>query len=467
MVLFAALVVILIVTTWLVVGSKELSLYVLFLASYTQNFVIPFLHTHGYIGLELARALVLFKDVLLLELFLWSVMVLFEQFRPPWPSPLKPLLLLTFYCIFRFMAGAVFFDDGWTQGLNQIRIIFFPLEILVVIMVVTAQKPEFGRRFLRNMAYVLSVLAVVALGIFVWAPRDFWVENANIAVLQSDVKGNTEYALDFDQGLSMSGTMQGRETFGFLSAFRAIGTFGEALALSFSMAVPVLLFSLYYKKTVVSVLSLTVAAAALCLSLTRSAWIFCGVIVIYVLLRRRRYRELLAAGALVLALMFFFPPLADFAQATVTNITPAADNADSEHAEGILWFYTRGFTDPGNILGKGMRPEAQSIPESGYAYLLEHFGALAYGSFLWFCFSLYRQLGEVGTRLRTLSVLAQGIPLGILIVMHFSYYPFSLPTFMSLWYIVGLCLSDCLLSKGEPGQRAIQVKGQTPRLQPV
>jgi hypothetical protein len=323
------------------------------------------------------------------------------------------------------------------------------LEIVVVVAVLTAVNPEFGQRFLRDITYVLSFLAVLALVILVWAPRDFWVSRANIAELQADVKGDTENEMNFEEGLSLAGTMQGREVLGFLSSFRAIGTFGEALALSFSMAVPVLLLSLYFPKNIISVISLCVSVGALFLSLTRSAWIFCIFVVIYVLVRRRRYRLLSIVGGSTLAFVLLWPPMTEFATTTIAHLSPAADNPDSLHAEGILYFYSQGLTDTRNIFGKGMKAEAQEIPESGYAYLLEHFGLIAYVSFVWFCASLYRQLCKVTRESKCLVTLVQGIPLGILIIMHFSQYPFSLPCFLSLWYVVGLCLGGYLLPKGK------------------
>ncbi|HXY07393.1 MAG TPA: hypothetical protein VEI52_06000 [Terriglobales bacterium] len=465
MILFGALLAVLFASAIVIWRLKERSLYILFLAAYTQNLVVPLLFTHGYIGKDAARALLLIKDFLLLELFLWSVAILYKRFRPPWPSPLKPLLVFTVYCLLRFSVGVLLLGENMTEGLYKIKTMVFPLEILVVVIVLAALKPEFGARFLRDIIYILSALAVVAIAILIFAPRDFWVENANVAVLQADVKGSeSEEALDFDKGISYSATMHGRELFAFMEAYRAVGTFGEALALSFSMAVPVLLLSFHFPKSFVSCLALTVVTAALFFSLTRSAWIFCAIVGSYVLIRRGWYRLFVFSAGLVVAFCLVFPPVAEFATTTIENLSPANDNADSEHAEGLLWFYTRGFTDAGNILGKGMNGEVQTIPENGYAYVLEHFGAVAYLSFLWFCFSIYQQLGKSGTRPCVLALFGQGIAIAMLIVMHFSYYPFSLPTFMSLWYVVGLCLSSYLLPKNSLAPKTIPVKRRARQL---
>ncbi len=466
MIFYFALAGVLLLTILLAVKLKERSLYVLFWAAYTQNFVVPFLLTKGFINVDVARALVLLKDFLLVELFAWCLVVLLTRFRSHWPRPLIPLCLLTAYCSLRIVVALLVFDDVWSSGLHRFKEIWFPLEIVVVVMVSTASNPDFGKRFLRHITYALSVLAVVALAILVWAPPDFWIDNANIAQLQADVKGDLENDLSFDTGLPLAGTMQGRDTFTFLSFFRAVGTFGEALALSFSMAVPVLLLSLHYPKSLISMIAFAAAATALIFGLTRSAWMFCVLVGVYVMIRRKKYFTLVLVGCVIIGFILLWAPMREFVTLTMSNISPDASNPDSAHAEGILWFYSRGFSDPGNLLGKGMTPEAQTIGESGYAYLLEHFGAVAYLSFIWLCFSLYGQL-RTTNRQDGLSFIAQGIPLGMLVIMHFSQYPFSLPTFMSLWYIVGLCLGDCLLLKRESVLTGVPTVDPILRVQPA
>jgi hypothetical protein len=457
--------------SFLMYRYKERSIYVLFLAAYTQNFVVPFLYTHKYIGKDTARGLIAFKDLLLAVLFFWSLRFLVRRFRRPWPRPLTPLVLFTGYCVWRFLVGVSLSGEDWSAGLHVVKDIVFPLQILVVAMTVAAVNPTFGRRFLRDMTYILSALAVIAVVLFLWAPPDFWVDNANIAELQTDVKGDSDRGMYFDEGLPGNATMtSGREMLQFLSMFRANGTFGEGIALGFSMAVPVLLFSLYFATNTISIFSCTAAVSALLFSLTRSAWIFCIFVGIYVLLRRHSYRILAAAACLLVSatvtLFVLWPPMAEFAENTFLHISPAADNPDSEHAEGVLWFYTHGFSDVRNVFGKGLSDEDQEIPESGYAYLLERFGVVAYATFMWFCVSLYRQLCTVTADDR-LAVIGQGIVLGMLVVMHFSQYPFSLPTFMSLWYIVGLCLSRHLVLKDESGPALVRQVPEVPNLQPA
>lgn len=442
---------------------KERSLYVLFLATYTHSFVIPFLYTHGIAGKELARGLLVLKDVLLLELFAWCAVTLFTRFRPFSLRPIKPLLLLTAYCGFRGLVGFAFLDDEWGKVVFRMKGICLPLEILTVVVVLTALHPEFGKRFLRNMTYLLSVSAAVALAIFFFAGRDFFIQNANIAEYVADVKGDVETEQDFDLGLPGAATLGARaEAFADIASFRAVGTFGDGLTLSFQMATAVLLLLFYFPKKPLTWLMLAVSGGALLFSLSRSGWAFCAVVGTYILLRRRQYVFFLVLGGVGLALVLLWAPMTKFAIDTAFNATTSTDTNDAEHSESLRSFYIRGFSDPGNIVGKGMSMEARAITESGYAYLLEHFGLLAYVSFLWFCIALYRQFGAAGSRADPLMLLAQGIPLGILVVMHFSQYPFAFTQFISLWYIVGLCLSAYLLPKTNSRRELAQPRRQAP-----
>jgi hypothetical protein len=76
-----------------------------------------------------------------------------------------------------------------------------------------------------------------------------------------------------------------------------------------------------------------------------------------------------------------------------------------------------------------------------------------------FCFDkLRRQTCGCSTSLMTPSAA---------IIMHFSQYPFSLPCFLSLWYIVGLCLGNYLLPRKGLALGAVQRSGQVPGFQPV
>jgi hypothetical protein len=103
-------------------------------------------------------------------------------------------------------------------------------------------------------------------------------------------------------------------------------------------------------------------------------------------------------------------------------------------------FYQRAFTDPGNILGKGMNDSVRKFPESGYAFLLEHFGLAAYLIWMWFLFSMYRHLNLTGSNGGHL-LLSRAMILGTVLVMHFSHYPFNYVGWIPIWYLFGLSVN--------------------------
>ena len=116
-------------------------------------------------------------------------------------------------------------------------------------------------------------------------------------------------------------------------------------------------------------------------------------------------------------------PLAEFARYEYDGLSWT--NPDNDHAQGIVWFYQRAFTDAGNIIGKGPDVSVEKIPESGYGFLAEHFGLVAYFSWLWFMFSMYRYLKSRESAGRQLIFVMRAMIVGMFVVMHFSHYPFA------------------------------------------
>jgi hypothetical protein len=106
-------------------------------------------------------------------------------------------------------------------------------------------------------------------------------------------------------------------------------------------------------------------------------------------------------------------------------------------------FYQQAFADAGNILGKGMTDSVRKFPESGYAFLLEHFGLAAYIAWMWFVVSTYRylKLRENSLELQ-IPLLSEAMILGVFVVMHFSHYPFTFIGWIPIWYVFGLALAE-------------------------
>jgi hypothetical protein len=429
---------------WAAIRLKERALYLVFFAAFTQNFVLAYLFTNGLAGKDLCRSLILFKEFLLLELFVYSVVLLYRHFQGNWPRPLLILVFFTVYCVFRFAFGALFLDDFSADGLRKLRMITYPVQILTVAMVTSWLNPEFSKRFARQMTCCLGVLALIGILLFLFSGTDFWKQHADIAAYNLDVKGDDPSSVIEEQGIS--GTGAGREAFLFLSSFRAMGTFADPLAFGFAMAMPILLLTFYYPKNWVNILMLVVSGAAIFFTFSRSSWIFVAIAFLYLWLQMRRYALVLTLAAVGLGALLTWPPLAEFAASEAYDLSWT--NPNGEHAQGIVWFYQRAFSDSGNFLGKGMDDSVQKIPESGYAFLLEHFGFFAYASFIMFCFSLFFYFRKVESGLNPLVLIAQAVPVCILTVMHTSQYPFAFSEYLFIWFVVGTCIYPRVKTEG-------------------
>jgi hypothetical protein len=429
---------------------KENSLYFIFAAAYIQNFLLAYLYTNRIAGRDFCRSMIFFKEFLLLGLFFYALMLLSQNYQGPWPRPMLVLLFFTAYCVVRYICGAMFLDDLNVEGVRKLRMMCYPIQILTVAMAFTWLRPEFSKRFIRHMTIFLAGLAVIAIGMFLFTRIDFWKQNADIAVYNMDVKGDDPATVLEDQGVSATGA--GREAFLFLSSFRAMGTFADPLALSFAMAMPVLLLAYFYRHNWFNYLMLALCGFALFFTFSRSAWIFVALSIGYVLLRLRKFVLIGGLAFAVIVATVAISPLAEFANSETSEVT--SQRPGGEHAEGLIWFYQKGFTDSGNILGKGTSDDVRKIPESGYAFLLEHFGFPAYAGFIWFCCSLFAYFRKRELSLNPLLLIAQAVPVCILIVMHTSQYPFAFSEYLMIWFVVGTCLGLTLAGRPPSHERS-------------
>ncbi|HWH59806.1 MAG TPA: hypothetical protein VN682_19405 [Terriglobales bacterium] len=413
------------------------SLYILFTFAFVQNLVLPFMYTSLGSSRDLLLGLLLFKEILLLLLFFYCTH-LWSELHRAWPKPLFVLFLFTLYCVSRVSVGLLVLHDDPYESFRKLRMVCFPLEILTVAVTVGAIRPKFATKFLKHQTYLLAFLGLIGILLFLMPSKDFWASRANIATYSIDIKGDDPFYYVEDQGVS--GTGLARDVFLDLSSFRAMGTFGDPLAMSFAMTAPILLLVFVYKRTWCTPLLFLTLGIALLFTFSRSAWIFVFAGGIYILFRKRKYSWLIAFAVIPILAIVTIRPLADFAVEGWQALSWT--NPGGEHAEGIVWFYKRAFIDWGNILGKGMRDEVQFIPESGYAFLLEHFGLAAYVTWLWFLLSLYRHLRLRDTGPAKLPLVSEAMVLGTFIVVHFSQYPFSFIGWLPIWYVFGLSMAS-------------------------
>lgn len=419
---------------------KEYVLYLIFPWAYVQNFVLAWAYTSGWAGKDLCQALLISKEFLLFWLFLYFIARMPRESSGRWLTPLRILGLFMIWCVGRYAVAVVFQGESLIGNLWNLRMACFPFEILVVSVGITSAKPEFARTFIRKMVFLVAMLALVGIALDVLPGTSFWRTHANIAVYNYDVKGEDPgYAgqagtvLAEAEGITGNGV--GRSAFLFLSPFRAIGTVGDAVGFGHFLAFPILLLAFWLRRSWKTRLLLAITAIALLLSLTRSAWIFAAIAGVYVLLRERRYRLVLGlAGTGAVALSAWVP----LATLYLGSLADFSSSSTDPHAQGLFWFYTQGLWQIKNVFGQGM---VADVPESGYGVLLIRYGVPAVAIFVWFCFALYQSLHRSRLREKTLFLVAQGIPLAMLVILNFSYYPFSFIPYLLVWFVIGFCLA--------------------------
>lgn len=406
------------------------ALYPLILVSYTQNFVVPLLYTTAIAGPDASKALIFLKEGLLFALFIYSAWRLLGR-GIRIPSTLAILIFFTLWCCVRGLVGVAQGDSIANAG-RVVRSTCAPLQIFVVGLA-AAYEQGVAEKLLRRVVPVLSVLAIAAVMLFASMGTEFWVKYVNIAAYNIELKGEdpSEQAEDF----GVSGSGGGRPEFAFLSEFRAGGTFGDPISMAFSMAFAVLLIGFYGQHNWKTHLQLLPIGAALLLSFTRSSWIFLIVASCVIMIRRRKYALLVSTLACVALALILASPLSDFAVSSVDKL--AAGDPNDLHVAGLRSFYSLAWRDPGNLLGKGTAASVQEIPESGYAFLLEHFGFPAYASFLLLNIVMFAQFSRAKERHRSLAYIGQGTVAGTLVTMHMSHYPFSFIGYLMIWFALG------------------------------
>lgn len=434
-------------------------LYVLFIDAFIQNTALPFLYTSFGASRGLIASLLVSKEVLLFILFLWCVYTWKKEVRRPWPKPLVILFLFTCYCILRVGIALAWGDDPY-QCFRKLRMVCLPLLFLTVALTAAYTQPEFAKKFLRQMMYLLVALALVGILMWILPPSDFWVRHANMATYGIEIKGDEPFQYEEAEGIEH--TASGREEFLLLAPFRAFGTFGDPIAMGFALSSPFLILAFVNKKKWFAWPLLLVLAAGLFATFDRSAWIFVFAASAFIFYRRRKYKWLVAFALVPVIALLTIPPLAEFAKYETEGLSwnhpdPAG------HAGSIVYLYQRGFTDPQNLLGKGMRTEVEIMGESGYGWLLEHFGMAAFLLWMWFVISTYRHLRLRDSGQEQIPLLSEAMILGIFVVMHFSQYPFTFIGWIPIWYIFGLSMASAKVpvmargrSTGGIGLRATQ-----------
>jgi hypothetical protein len=427
---------------------KERVLYLIFPWAYVQNFVLAWMYTSGWAGKDICRALLLIKEFLLLWLFFHFLPQLRKYGHGSLPLPVRILGFFTAWCVVRYAIAVFFQGESLFENLFNLRLACFPLQILIVAVGITRVRPDFALRFIRQMAYFVSFLALVGILLYLPFAPTFWRDHVDFASYTFDVKGES---LDIDSAEigevqaaagGVAGNGMARGEFSFLSPFRAMGTIGDAVGFGHFVAFPILLLAFCLPRNWNTRLLLLVTVAALLFSFTRSAWIFALAGSGFVLLRKKRYGLVLGLAAVPVVALMFWAPMADWFSASLDLVSSSTPD---QHINGIAWFYTQGIWDSRYLLGRDLSTQ---LPEGGYGILLTRFALPAVLSIVWFCFALYRDLLQAPFNGKPLFLVAQAVPFTMLVTMNFSSYQFSFIPYLLVWFVVGTCLA-LITAKGD------------------
>jgi hypothetical protein len=425
---------------------KEKTLYVIFPWAYVQNFVLAWMYTSGWASRGLCQGLLVIKEFLLLWLFFYFLPRIRASGGGRWPFPLRILAFFTGWCFFRFAAAVMLQGQSVLANLWTLRVISFPLQILTVAIGVAFSRPLFAKRFIHEMAYFTAGIAFVGILAYVLPGATFWRDHVNVAQYNAEVKGESgdnsvlqqqlggEDAQEAEEGLP--GNARGREEFSFISPFRAIGTVCDAVGFGHLVAFPLLLLAFCAPPGWKRQLLVGVTAIALFVTFTRSAWVFVAVGCAFVLLRTKRHKLVLGAVGCTILALAVWTPMSEWYSDSLAFLSWT--NPQEGHSQGLVWLYKEGLWNWRNILGQGLDSQ---VFEGGYGILLIRFGLPALLCILLFFLTAYRALRNSTYRDKPAFLVAQAVPLAMVVVMNTSYYPFSFIPYLLPWFVVGTCMA--------------------------
>lgn len=430
----------------------ERALLLVLTICWVQNILLPWWYTKGLIDAQSALPLILLKEMLLLFAAGYAIWAARGMRWGDLPVPIKLAICYALYVVARALLGATLLGEGVGTNLRFVRNVIFPAEAMLVAFVAGAVRPTLRRTVDRWVVGGIFVAAVAGLVLLVATPDDFWRRHANIALYNLEVKGDPEYTVVLEEGVSGSGV--GRDTFAFLARYRLIGTFGDPLTAGFNLAFGASLLLCRRRLGVSGGMALATIGAAVAATFSRSSWIFTTVVLLYVSLLDRRFGRIALAAGLIGAAWVALAPLRQFIESTLASFSGVQDD-EYFHAEAVRLMYSTAVLDPANILGRGPQSfQAQTaIVENGFLYMMYQYGVGLLVLFVGICLSTEHYL-----RRNAISggLARAGAAFGVatLVVSNFSFYALAFTTFFAAWLIIGVAVGSTFRERVEASDAA-------------
>jgi hypothetical protein len=411
-------------------------LFVIAAICWVQNLVLPWWYTQGWIGAEAARSLVVVKELLLAVVLAYAAGRAAWVWRRPLPAPVVWLLAYGVWAVLRIGLGLALGDESLVANLRLVRSVLFPVGTVLAGFLVGLLAPTVPARYVRFTVAGIAVCAAVSLALYFLPSDEFWLNEVNIAAYNVEVKGDLEWTVL--SNLGVSGSAAGRLAFQALSAFRLFGTFGDPLTAGMVLGLAVLALAARPRLSPGTLGAAALIAAALFLTFSRSAWVLAGVGFTYLALTQRRPGRLLAVAGAAAVLWLAVAPLRQFVFTTLAAFE--FETSDVYHALAILNFYSPAMLRVENLLGAGaLDATAQTwVLENGLAYLTVQFGLPALVTFVGLCVSAERYLRRRSAPEELVPRLGAACALASLVVANFSFYALSFTAYFGIWSIVGL-----------------------------
>ncbi|MGE5328533.1 MAG: O-antigen ligase family protein [Deltaproteobacteria bacterium] len=424
----AAVIIIEVVLVFLIVlTNKKLLLPIIFVWIPLQNFVLPYLYTTYGMNKDIILGLIYFKEIAVTVLFVYLFLTTREtKISKAYKVAIISLITIGIYSVFTILYKG--FD---AEIAKNIRLLITPFELFITGYLISFEAKDIKKNI--NLIIIMAVIASL-FGIYevFFLKDDFWVNHANIAKYNVEVKGDSALAVYMERGIS--GTTAGRA---FLPR-RLSSTYGDPLSFGIANSfITLFLFIIFLQNPKKNKLILIIIFAAVFLTLSRSSWVLILIALLVVMMLQKQRTAFLVPVCIALVPLLLLSGVHEFIADTVTL------KIDSAHQTGVAEFFTKIMWMPRFFLGEGIGAFYGS--ENGYSFIISQIGYPGIILFLMFVINVFKDLklninSFEDKEMASVALALCGIMVGTIVINLFSHYPFAFNAYFNIWITAGMLL---------------------------